>query len=67
MKNGLDCHPEKNPDSSKSAELFHELLNALEILFTVSRTEYGKSIAVEVDWDAAHQQEQVQHIFRLRL
>lgn len=31
-KKALVCHPDKNPDNPKAAELFHELANALEIL-----------------------------------
>lgn len=31
-KRALKCHPDKNPDNPKAAELFHELSNALEVL-----------------------------------
>lgn len=31
-KKALECHPDKNPDNPKAAELFHELASALEIL-----------------------------------
>lgn len=31
-KKALECHPDKNPDNPKAAELFHELAQALEIL-----------------------------------
>lgn len=31
-KKALACHPDKNPDNPKAAELFHELSKALEIL-----------------------------------
>jgi len=31
-KKALVCHPDKNPDNPKAAELFHQLSKALEIL-----------------------------------
>lgn len=31
-KKALTCHPDKNPNNPKAAELFHELSKALEIL-----------------------------------
>lgn len=31
-KKALECHPDKNPDNPKAAELFHELSKALEVL-----------------------------------
>ncbi|XP_076453675.1 dnaJ homolog subfamily C member 17-like [Babylonia areolata] len=31
-KKALKCHPDKNPDNPKAAELFHELSKALEVL-----------------------------------
>ncbi|PNF23592.1 DnaJ subfamily C member 17, partial [Cryptotermes secundus] len=31
-KKALSCHPDKNPDNPKAAELFHQLSKALEIL-----------------------------------
>lgn len=31
-KKALKCHPDKNPDNPKAAELFHQLTRALEIL-----------------------------------
>ncbi|KAI8121860.1 hypothetical protein FF38_04011 [Lucilia cuprina] len=40
-KKALECHPDKNPDNPKAAELFHELSKALEILTDKSaRTAY---------------------------
>ncbi|CAO1378033.1 unnamed protein product [Diamesa serratosioi] len=35
-KKALICHPDKNPDNPKAAELFHQLSNALAILADVS-------------------------------
>ncbi|XP_037813938.1 dnaJ homolog subfamily C member 17 [Lucilia sericata] len=40
-KKALECHPDKNPDNPKAAELFHELSKALEILTDkAARTAY---------------------------
>uniref|UniRef100_A0A034VVK0 DnaJ homolog subfamily C member 17 n=1 Tax=Bactrocera dorsalis TaxID=27457 RepID=A0A034VVK0_BACDO len=42
-KKALECHPDKNPDNPKAAELFHELSKALEILTDASaRAAYDK-------------------------
>ncbi|XP_067615880.1 dnaJ homolog subfamily C member 17 [Eurosta solidaginis] len=42
-KKALECHPDKNPDNPKAAELFHELSRALEILTDISaRSAYDK-------------------------
>ncbi|CAD6991187.1 dnaJ homolog subfamily C member 17 [Ceratitis capitata] len=42
-KKALECHPDKNPDNPKAAELFHELSKALEILTdTSARDAYDK-------------------------
>ncbi|XP_017469123.1 PREDICTED: dnaJ homolog subfamily C member 17 [Rhagoletis zephyria] len=42
-KKALECHPDKNPDNPKAAELFHELSKALEILSDASaRSAYDK-------------------------
>lgn len=35
-KKALYCHPDKNPNNPKAAELFHELSRALEILTDTS-------------------------------
>ncbi|KAH0946590.1 hypothetical protein HN011_009975 [Eciton burchellii] len=45
-KKALTCHPDKNPNNPRAAELFHELSKALEILTDVNaRTAYDKVIA----------------------
>lgn len=45
-KKALTCHPDKNPDNPRAAELFHELSRALEILTdTKAREAYDKVIA----------------------
>ncbi|XP_043277176.1 dnaJ homolog subfamily C member 17 [Venturia canescens] len=42
-KKALSCHPDKNPDNPKAAELFHQLSRALEILTDDSaRAAYDK-------------------------
>ncbi|CAK9809193.1 DnaJ homolog subfamily C member 17 [Anthophora plagiata] len=44
-RKALCCHPDKNPNNPKAAELFHELSRALEILTDVSaRAAYDKII-----------------------
>ncbi|KAI8481285.1 DnaJ (Hsp40), sub C, member 17 [Branchiostoma belcheri] len=35
-KKALKCHPDKNPDNPKAAELFHQLSKALEVLTDVA-------------------------------
>lgn len=42
-KKALSCHPDKNPDNPRAAELFHELSYVLEILIdTSARAAYDK-------------------------
>ncbi|XP_050083355.1 dnaJ homolog subfamily C member 17 [Anopheles aquasalis] len=42
-KKALQCHPDKNPDNPKAAQLFQELSKALEILLdTSARAAYDK-------------------------
>ncbi|KAH9488208.1 DnaJ (Hsp40), sub C, member 17 [Bulinus truncatus] len=44
-KKALKCHPDKNPDNPKAAELFHELSQALEILTDpAARAAYDKCL-----------------------
>uniref|UniRef100_L7N103 DnaJ homolog subfamily C member 17 n=1 Tax=Myotis lucifugus TaxID=59463 RepID=L7N103_MYOLU len=39
----LSCHPDKNPDNPRAAELFHQLSRALEVLTdAAARAEYDK-------------------------
>ncbi|RUS84394.1 hypothetical protein EGW08_007856, partial [Elysia chlorotica] len=43
-KKALKCHPDKNPDNPKAAELFHELSEALEVLTdAAARAAYDQS------------------------
>ncbi|XP_073816968.1 dnaJ homolog subfamily C member 17 [Musca autumnalis] len=46
-RKALECHPDKNPDNPKAAELFHELSKALEIL-----TDASARIAYDKVWKA---------------
>lgn len=44
-KKALECHPDKNPDNPKAAELFHQLQDALAILCDVSaRAAYDRML-----------------------
>lgn len=44
-KKALSCHPDKNPDNPKAAELFQELSKALEILLDASaRSAYDRML-----------------------
>ena len=39
----LSCHPDKNPDNPRAAELFHQLSQALEVLTdAAARAAYDK-------------------------
>ena len=43
-KKALVCHPDKNPDNPKAAELFHELSEALKVLTdAAARAAYDQS------------------------
>lgn len=56
-KKALACHPDKNPDNPKAAELFHELSKALEILCTVStKAAYDKVIRARKANEIRHKQ-----------
>ncbi|KAM6912276.1 dnaJ homolog subfamily C member 17 [Xenentodon cancila] len=44
----LTCHPDKNPDNPKAAELFHQLSQALEVLAdSAARAAYDKICAAK--------------------
>ncbi|XP_014676704.1 PREDICTED: dnaJ homolog subfamily C member 17-like [Priapulus caudatus] len=44
-RKALRCHPDKNPDNPRAAELFHELSRALEVLTdAAARSAYDKVI-----------------------
>uniref|UniRef100_A0A2K5D5G2 DnaJ homolog subfamily C member 17 n=1 Tax=Aotus nancymaae TaxID=37293 RepID=A0A2K5D5G2_AOTNA len=70
----LSCHPDKNPDNPKAAELFHQLSQALEVLtHAAARAAYvkvrkakkqaaenEKRKKVKLDLEAREQQAQAQ-------
>lgn len=46
-RKALKCHPDKNPDNPRAAELFHELSKALEILTDkAARAAYDKVLLI---------------------
>ncbi|KAL9873091.1 dnaJ homolog subfamily C member 17 [Glossina fuscipes] len=56
-KKALACHPDKNPDNPKAAELFHELSKALEILTDISaRAAYDKVLKARKAAELRHKQ-----------
>ncbi|KAJ7989073.1 hypothetical protein DPEC_G00315760 [Dallia pectoralis] len=47
-KKALTCHPDKNPDNPKAADLFHQLSQALEVLTdAAARAAYDKICAAK--------------------
>ncbi|XP_077477778.1 dnaJ homolog subfamily C member 17 [Stigmatopora argus] len=47
-KKALKCHPDKNPDNPKAAELFHQLSQALEVLTdAAAKAAYDKVCAAK--------------------
>uniref|UniRef100_A0A0K8TM17 DnaJ homolog subfamily C member 17 n=1 Tax=Tabanus bromius TaxID=304241 RepID=A0A0K8TM17_TABBR len=47
-RKALQCHPDKNPDNPRAAELFHELSKALEILTDkAARNAYDKVLSAK--------------------
>lgn len=54
-KKALACHPDKNPNNPKAAELFHELSKALEILTDVSaRAAYDRVLKAKKEAEIRH-------------
>uniref|UniRef100_T1PJB2 DnaJ homolog subfamily C member 17 n=1 Tax=Musca domestica TaxID=7370 RepID=T1PJB2_MUSDO len=56
-KKALECHPDKNPDNPKAAELFHELSKALEVLTdAAARSAYDKVWKAKKAAEVRHKQ-----------
>lgn len=56
-KQALQCHPDKNPDNPKAAELFHELSSALEILSDeAARSAYDRILSAKKEAELRKQQ-----------
>lgn len=56
-KTALTCHPDKNPDNPKAAELFHKLSEALEVLTDESaRAAYNRVLNAKKAAAIRHQQ-----------
>lgn len=56
-KQALKCHPDKNPDDPKAAELFHQLAKALEILTdAAAKAAYDKAQKAKRAAEARHRE-----------
>ncbi|CRK90771.1 CLUMA_CG004463, isoform A [Clunio marinus] len=56
-KKALECHPDKNPDNPKAAELFHQLQDALAVLIDVSaRSAYDRMLRAKKANELRNQQ-----------
>lgn len=56
-KKALSCHPDKNPDNPKAAELFQELSKALEVLLdTIARAAYDRMQNAKKSAETRHRQ-----------
>ncbi|ODN00999.1 DnaJ subfamily C member 17 [Orchesella cincta] len=56
-KKALKCHPDKNPDNPKAAELFHELSEALGILTDVkAREAYDRTLKAKEQAKERHRE-----------
>nr|XP_022329844.1 dnaJ homolog subfamily C member 17-like [Crassostrea virginica]XP_022329846.1 dnaJ homolog subfamily C member 17-like [Crassostrea virginica]XP_022329847.1 dnaJ homolog subfamily C member 17-like [Crassostrea virginica] len=56
-KQALKCHPDKNPDDPKAAELFHQLAKALEILTdAAAKAAYDKAQKAKKAAEARHRE-----------
>ncbi|XP_055956750.1 dnaJ homolog subfamily C member 17 isoform X2 [Patella vulgata] len=56
-KKARKCHPDKNPDNPKAAELFHELSKALELLTdAAARAAYDKALKAKKAAELRHRE-----------
>ncbi|KAK6182290.1 hypothetical protein SNE40_010005 [Patella caerulea] len=56
-KKARKCHPDKNPDNPKAAELFHELSKALELLTdAAARAAYDKALKARKAAELRHRE-----------
>lgn len=56
-KKALKCHPDKNPDNPKAAEMFHQLFQALEVLSDeLARAAYDKVLKAKKAHEIRHRQ-----------